>query len=535
MKLANRISRLWSKDVVDQVRAQGVPAVVSPNSNVGVIPLGSSGTATSTKQLTTTQIEQIIATCSTIRGAVETVANYVSNIPIKSQFLDTNEFSLFERESGVAKVLAFCNKRESLQQLLRDCIIDLGYYERCYIAVIPNDAKDRLNLSALQMIRLPVGWVYPRVDATGVTRYYISKNGEPGEGAPSIPAENIIYIHGYSLATDYIALSRMNNLAQDIELSLKAKRMVANYYNNATIFGSVITAPNSLDEDEMDKYREQLDEKHRGSDNAYKTIVLGDGMTYEQVKSTNMEVNAIPVLDASIDETLMLMGVPKGLLYHQAGADIAALEYLFWNRTGLPLLNLICGALSKFFCDPVNNDLNSSRSGPRTTLTVKGKKYVPIEYSIKPDLRAVDALNFQKFTTTRVDVAQVNSGTATINEKRAEQNKAPIPAEFEINGQKFTSDLFDQPIQLLNAVASSLVTPVTSPTPTGGTSGTPNGVSATPSLSLPGSQGGRDQSAGGEAQMIDTTGTKEVGTELDQLAKQLRPLALDVLKLLELD
>jgi phage portal protein BeeE len=231
----------------------------------------------------------------------------------------------------------------------------------------------------------------------------------------------------------------------------------------------VLKVGNEWDDDEIRKLKREFKEQHEGTKNAHRILILTEGMEYTQLKEPTGNQTTPLVLNDVLDTHGMVFGVPALLLNPKSAEanTIKELKGLFWENTVVPMARLIQEAITKQLCMRVSTLLE-------------------VEF----DFSNVYALRLHDLDRARVEVAHLNAGIKTANEIRLERGLDPL---------KFESS--DMPFPEWSAKAKA----------SAASQGTPEGgSSASPSLTMPGSQGGRDQSNSGEAQMIDQSAQRNL-------------------------
>jgi hypothetical protein len=142
----------------------------------------------------------------------------------------------------------------------------------------------------------------------------------------------------------------------------------------------------------------------------------------------------------------------------------------------LPFLVYVAQVLTKRLCLPINT-------------AFKGN----IRLSCRFDVDNIDALRLFDLERVRTEVAGILAGTVTPNEVRASRDKDPYEGE--------AAEFGDLPFPVYQSKQAKVA----------------GGPKPSPSANLPGSEGGRDQSDNGEAQMVDPTGTRSVDSEVFKL------------------
>jgi HK97 family phage portal protein len=287
-------------------------------------------------------------------------------------------------------------------------------------------------------------------------------------------SDSFIHIKTFNPKNSYDGHCPLVAIENDIAIERYMKTGLESSLKKVNNISAVVTVPSTTSEDEMSTVATELESKSQHYGNGHKTLVVKEGTTYEPVKPITLPMNyeESKVFEVSENSIGMVMGVPIALLKGDSTSDkLIEQEAVMWKNTIIPLVQLIEEQLTKFLAVPEN-----------------------ASYRIEFDISQVEALSLYKLERTRMQVAKVMTGINTVNEVRVENgNEEYTDSE--------TKDFGTLPKPVYDAMIAEQQQNV--------------GVSA--SLSLPGSEGGRDQSSSGEAQMIDTTGTKTIVDDIIKL------------------
>jgi HK97 family phage portal protein len=284
--------------------------------------------------------------------------------------------------------------------------------------------------------------------------------------------------------SNFSGMLLVDTVEYDVKHELHARNYLAQYYAKGVGITGYITLPErsegAVDESARDVIREELRRASMSSADKFNWLVLDAGQQLEVMKSPQIEVNVKPVLDSAQQSIAMVMGVPIGILTGNTD-KIEDLEIFFWNKTIKPLLKRIEEYINKRFVQNVN-------SGD--------------EYQVRFDYRGVAVLKKEFMEVARIVVALQNTGSITPNEGRTEFLNFPEFGDIILDENDWGNSIEPLVMAKLAAVQKAAG---------GGGTAILNGSG--PSMSMTGSGGGRDQSANGEAQMIDTGGSKSFDLE----------------------
>lgn len=286
-----------------------------------------------------------------------------------------------------------------------------------------------------------------------------------------IPASRLVHFKNFSPHDYWYGHSGLNPLNTDMQVERFGKRQMANFFSHAAVVSGVLNISQDIHEDEVRKLKKEFYAQYGGARNAYRVMVLTNGMTYDPLKANMADFQTVPVLQSSLESHSTVLGVPIAVLYGKTerGEKVIEVEALMWKKTIIPLGKLIAETITKNLALPI------SPKGQYTDNLIVDFDYTNVE-----------ALRTQDLDRTRVEVASVLAGLTSPNDVRQGRGRPHWTGK--------SAEFGDMATPVYNAEqAASLATAKTSA-----------------SMGLPGSQGGRDQSANGEAQMADTTGQRNM-------------------------
>lgn len=417
----------------------------------------------------------IFASSPVVRRAADLVADQAMMAPMTLYRRRSLTSSLWQEEYDKypAEMLLFINSMMTPCEFVGSLVRMLMLYENAFVAMEPTPASHSA-ISPMSLYPMLPEFTTLVPDAEKGVNYYVYK--VPGAKPVVFEEKNVAHISGFSPFDRYYGLGRLNALEQDIRKERNAKRYLGRFYSSAAAISGILETEFE-GEEEIIKYRRQIEENYRGGDKAWRVMVLEKGMKYTPVVSSQIEVNSMPVVKDTYEMTAMVFGVPAGLLFELAGANVKELETALWRLTVMPLLLRIEQSLTKHIC-------HCNRMGLRLRIGF--------------DVREILALKRDMLDIAKMDIAYVNVGIRTPNQIAATHN-----------WELFTGDHAewgDTPTPVWKAKAAEDL----AASKPGGNTAQANGTS--PSMTMPGSEGGRDQSETGEAQLIDESGKKLLDT-----------------------
>lgn len=331
------------------------------------------------------------------------------------------------------------------------------YASRCPLSIYP------LNNRFLKIVPDPDTGQRAYVYQIGTEKIYL-------------PDDKVIHFKNFNPLNHWYGLGSLAPLEFDTQIERFAKRGLSNMFRRGAVIDAVIKSKEDLGADEIRKLKREFRAQYEGIRNSHRILVLDKGMEYDPIDPKQAEQGTIQLLQGPVmDDYAMVFGVPYAVAVGKA-EKLSDAEFLMWMKTIIPLGDLIDQMLTKAMAQIISE-----------------RMFIAFDYS------NVSALRLHDLDRARVEVAHFNTGLRTANEIRAERLLAPHrrfgPDEELVFGDTPFPEWKARQTALLAEEAAQRQMEM-------------DAAKADPSLSLPGSEGGRDQSSGGEAQMLDETGTR---------------------------
>ena len=431
---------------------------------VGRSPSGREIFAPDTNLYRPEEIARLYAQSPYVFAAVRRIAKAISTVPLNVYRVGSGSKS--PKTTGpVHNLLTFVNPNMTKSQLLEFTASWLALSGRAYWAIEPTP-PEYAGQSSLSIY--PLNPMYVKIvpdPDTKVNAYVYEVSGK----RIYYDANTVIEFSEFSSLDYWISNSPLNSLSYDIQIERFIKKEYRNRFFNSSVLDGVITVNQDLSDDEIRKLKREFREQHEGTKNAHRVLVLTEGMEYDSIAEKSGNQTTPTVLTDVMATHGMVLGVPVDLLQMNGNAtnEVTA---MFWEYTLVPMATLIAETLTKKLAKRVANNLE-----------------------IGFDFSNVYALRIHDLDRARVEIAHVNAGIKTPNEIREERGLAPL------TGPSSNLPVPEWQAQTQMAIKNTAA------------QGTPAGAgSASPSLTMPGSQGGRDQSASGEAGMLDSTAQRSL-------------------------
>ncbi len=141
-----------------------------------------------------------------------------------------------------------------------------------------------------------------------LTYKYTRLDGTQTEFAQS----DMFHLRGMSL-DGICGVSVISFAREALGISLQSEKHAAKQFKNGTSIAGVLEHPKELGDEEVERLREEL-EKFRGAENAHKNLVLENGMKYNKIEFSNVDLQYIQNREITQSEIAMFFGVPPHML-----------------------------------------------------------------------------------------------------------------------------------------------------------------------------------------------------------------------------
>jgi HK97 family phage portal protein len=188
----------------------------------------------------------------------------------------------------------------------------------------------------------------------------------------NISADNIVHLRGLS-SDGIMGHSVIQAAAEAVGLSLRTEQHGAKLFANAASPSGILKHPQMISADAAKRLRDSFAEQHAGSDNAHKTMLLEEGMSWEKMSMTSEEAQFLETRRYQRSEIAMFFGVPPHMLGDvdrgtSWGSGIEQQGIGFVTYTLLPWLTNIAQAFGRDLLSP-SEDLQYSFSFMTDDLT----------------------------------------------------------------------------------------------------------------------------------------------------------------------
>lgn len=238
-------------------------------------------------------------------------------------------------------------------------------------------------------------------DKSGQMLYRVTST----KGSAVLSPKNILHLKGFS-SGGVLGIPGLSRCSGAVGLGLTLERFARKFFSNGISPSGVLSHPGELGDDAQARLKKQVDDKNSGLDNAFRSLILEEGMTWTQIGVDPKSAQALESRTFAILDVCRIFDIPPHRLMELTRATFSNIgvqgeEYL------------------KFTLDP-----HLRRWESRLWLDVipeADKKEYFVEFLREGFLR----LDFEK-RMNGYSIA-LDRGVFTRNEVRAMENRNPIP------------------------------------------------------------------------------------------------------------
>lgn len=238
----------------------------------------------------------------------------------------------------------------------------------------------------------------------GNNRYYeLTESGKKRR----IPEARMFHVRGATLPGCDRGMSPIGVVRNTVGNALAGERVAGKMFANGFQVSGVLTSDQILKPEQRKQLGETL-QQFAGSDRAGKVAVLEAGLEYKQLTINPNDAQMLETRQYSVEQICRIFGVPPVMIGHAANGTTtwgSGIEQLILQFTKTCL-----GPLVKSIESAIYRDLLDSKT----------RKTTFVKFSMEGILRGDSAARAEFLSK------MVQSGTYTVNEARAYENKAPV-------------------------------------------------------------------------------------------------------------
>jgi HK97 family phage portal protein len=241
---------------------------------------------------------------------------------------------------------------------------------------------------------------------TGMPRGYAYKAGQDRvvwEADPNTGDSDIRHIKAWHPLDDWYGLSPIEAGAYAVDQHNEGMKWLQGLLQNSAAPSGLMLAEGELSDEQFNRLKSEIDEKHSGGRNAGRPLLLEGGLTWQAMGMSPQQMQIIDAKHSSARDVALALGVPPQLVgipgdstfanYHEA-------RLAFYEETCIPIMEMVASELTAWLA-PAYGDVR-----------------------LRVDLEAIPAIAEKRH---RLWEMADRSQDLTINEKREMKGYEPIP------------------------------------------------------------------------------------------------------------
>ena len=253
---------------------------------------------------------------SAVYSCIQVIAETIGSLPI-FVYRRTEDGRVIAREHPAFRLLHEAPNEQMTRSVFIECLVGQVLSYGNALAFID---KENERPTA----------VYPLNPATtkptrhnGILKYEVSIEGQSRLLDPS----QVIHIPGFTFNGVW-GLSPIQNAQRTIGLSIAADKFGAKWFASGSQQSGILTHPQRLSDQARENLRESLNRKHQGLDNAFKFLILQEGMTFTPLTIPQEQAQFIETRKYQLRDICRLFRVPPHLVADlEGGASFASIEH----------------------------------------------------------------------------------------------------------------------------------------------------------------------------------------------------------------
>lgn len=242
--------------------------------------------------------------------------------------------------------------------------------------------------------------VVMKMSKTGIRYDYVNDHGE----GISLPSGLVFHLRWMS-DDGLMGRSPIEVHRQTIGLDLAQKEVAARFFGSGMKISGVLSAPAKLGDKAIDNLRKQFEYAHGGLSNAWKMMILEEGMTYEPTQSTMKDAEYVAQANFGISDIARVYGVPEHMLSKLDRSTNNNIEHQGLEFTTLSLDDHLS---------------NWEAEIPFAMLSERERQSIFVEHLLDKILRGDTLSRYQAYSLA------IQNGFMLVNEARAKENSNPV-------------------------------------------------------------------------------------------------------------
>ena len=349
--------------------------------------------------------EQDALSISSVAAATELITSTIARLPIKlykkgekKEFIevDDNRTFLLNKEPNQALTAITLKKRIILDYLFHGNSYIYPEWERNELLALHHIEADKVFIEKYADENIPFA-IKARIEVLGAN----------GKKVELMPEDLMIILKNSQDGLQSKGILDLN--ADLLQLALNQQDYSSSILQNGALPIAVLTAPNRLSVQAMEKIKQSWNRIYTGGKNAGKTVVLEEGMDYKPVSLNPNELDLSSSKEAVLSDIARVFGIPESMLNSNAN------KYNSNEQNNLHFL--------QYTLDPIITALESSLN---KALLLENEKRQGYTFQVDRD-SILATTEGEKFATT---TKAMKDGLISINEARARHNMKEISDDY---------------------------------------------------------------------------------------------------------
>jgi HK97 family phage portal protein len=245
-------------------------------------------------------------------------------------------------DHAVAALLVRPNRVQTWFEFMRDMWVAFLLRGNAY-AVILRDRRGQpteliwINPDAVMVLEASDGQWFYNVNRIGLFQMAMLR-----DFPVSIPSEHVMHFRGISFNM-LVAASTIGMARDAIGLAMAQDAQASRFVNNGARPSGVLQTDRQLSEDAAKRLKKQWEEFQTGVQNTGRTAVLEDGLKWQQLQLTAVDLQFISQKQLSVQDVARFFGVPPRKLMQPdttRGSTIIQEDQSYVNETVAPDLDM---------------------------------------------------------------------------------------------------------------------------------------------------------------------------------------------------
>lgn len=243
----------------------------------------------------------------------------------------------------IARLMKRPNRVQTWFEFARDTWVAYLLRGNAYWAILRDRRGDPaeliwINPDAVMVLEASDGSWFYNVNRIGLFQIAMLRNFPT-----AIPAEDIVHIRGISFNM-LVAASTIGMSRDSIGLAMGQNLQASRWINNGARPSGVLQTDKTLSDDVSKRLKAQWEEFQRGVQNTGRTAVLEEGLKWQQLQLTAVDLQFINQQNFSVQEIARFFGVPTRKLMQpdtSKGSTIIQEDQSYVNETVAPDLEML--------------------------------------------------------------------------------------------------------------------------------------------------------------------------------------------------